>query len=148
MGAVQPESMLTCHTAQPLTNVYKTVIPGLIRQNITRILVLSTPSYRAEPDTDSFKWKLGIWSIRTFCPGAYQELVSIGKSISSFSIDGVRWTVFLVGGLTNGAEGPVKSTYVGSAEDFFGLVELVWRGGCWTRVVENKWVAGAPYICN
>lgn len=140
---------LTCHTTQPLTNGYKTLIPRLLRQNITRILVLSTPSYRSEPDTDSFEWKVGIWTIRTFCPGAYQEVTGIGEFVSSLRIaDGVRWTVFRVGGLTNGAEEPVKSTYVGSGEDGFWISRASVARWVLEEVIENKWVGRTPYICN
>ncbi|ODM19690.1 hypothetical protein SI65_04676 [Aspergillus cristatus] len=136
-------------TGTPLTNGYKTLIPRLLRQNITRILVLSTPSYRSEPDTDSFKWKLGIWTIKIFCPKAYQEVTGIGEFVSSLCVaDGVRWTVFRVGGLTNGAEESVKSTYVGSGEDGFWISRASVARWVLEEVIENKWVGRTPYICN
>ncbi|KAI9927724.1 hypothetical protein MW887_002576 [Aspergillus wentii] len=94
----------------PLTNGYKALIPKLSSQNITRLLILCTPSYTCDSDTPSFLWRLGAWTMKTFSPGQYREMVSVGVYLTSLS-DTVQWTLFRVGGLTNGAEEPVEATF-------------------------------------
>lgn len=76
-------------------------------------------------------------------------MTGVGEFVSSLSVDeGVRWTIFRVGGLTNGAEGPVKATYPGSGEDGLYISRRSVARWVLEEVVQGKWVGGTPYVCN
>ncbi|XHG09589.1 hypothetical protein AWENTII_012637 [Aspergillus wentii] len=131
----------------PLTNGYKALIPKLSSQNITRLLILCTPSYTCDSDTPSFLWRLGAWTMKTFSPGQYREMVSVGVYLTSLS-DTVQWTLFRVGGLTNGAEEPVEATYLGSGRDKMWIGRGSVARWVLDEAIRRDWVGRGPYICN
>lgn len=86
-----------------------------------------------------------------FSPGQHREMIGIGEFVSSLPVDngnGVRWTLFRVGGLTNGPEGPVKSTYLGSGEDGTWVSRASVARWVLEEAIDDNWVGAMPYICS
>lgn len=84
-----------------------------------------------------------------FRPGQYAEMIGVGEYVSSLSVDeGVRWTLFRIGLLTDGQAGEVEATHLGSGKD--GM--WIGRGSVarWVldEVIGEKFVGRMPYICN
>jgi hypothetical protein len=132
-----------------LTNGYKLLIPKLASQNITRVLILCTPSFRDVSDIETWKWRIGEWTMKFLSPGQYHEMVGVGKAISSSSkMDGRQWGLFRVGGLTNGEEAPVSATYLGSGMDKTWISRASVARWVLDEATEGNWVGRVPYICN
>ncbi|KAF7591034.1 hypothetical protein BBP40_002052 [Aspergillus hancockii] len=133
----------------PLTAGYKALIPKLIDNNFKRILILCTPSYHDPLDAITLKWRLGACFMRLFSPGQYQEMRGIGEYVSSLPTeDGTQWTCFRVGGLTDGEQGPVKATYLGSGDDGTWISRSSVATWILDETVREQWFAKAPYICH
>lgn len=81
--------------------------------------------------------------------GQYWEMMAVGKYITSLSVDsGVRWTLFRVGGLTNGKQSPVETTVLGSGKDSMWISRASVARWVLDEAVEENWVREMPYICN
>ncbi|KAJ5414332.1 hypothetical protein N7509_000959 [Penicillium cosmopolitanum] len=99
-----------------LTNGYRALIPKLVSQGIKRVLVLCTPSYKGTSDVASFKWRLGEWTMKAIpsTRGQYGEMIHVGAYITTLPAeDGIKWTLFRVGGLTNGEDAPSERNFLG-----------------------------------
>ncbi|KNG91364.1 hypothetical protein ANOM_000477 [Aspergillus nomiae NRRL 13137] len=133
----------------PLTLGYKALVPRLVDRHFKRIIILCTPSYHDPSDTIIFKWRLGAWFMRLFSNGQYREMVGIGEFIASLPVDGpVQWTLFRVGGLTNGEEAPVKATFLGSGDDGTWISRASVATWALDEITREQWLGKAPYICN
>ncbi|KAJ5355822.1 hypothetical protein N7517_010431 [Penicillium concentricum] len=133
----------------PLADGYKLLIPNLASQNITRVLILCTPSFRDESDIITWKWWTGEWFMKIFSSGQYREMLGVGKAVSSSSnIDGIQWGLFRVGGLTTGKEEPVHATHLGSGVDNTWISRASVARWVLNEAIEGKWVGRMPYICN
>ncbi|CAI7579694.1 unnamed protein product [Penicillium bialowiezense] len=99
----------------PLADGYKLMIPKLASHNISRVLILSTPSFRDQIDIETWKWRSGSWFMKMFFPDGYREMVSVGDTVSSS--EGIQWGIFRVGGLTNGEEAPVEATWMPPSQE-------------------------------
>lgn len=89
--------------------------------------------------------------MKLFSSAQYQEMVSVGKAISSLSdtnTDGIQWGIFRIGGLTNKEEAPVNATYLGSGLDNTWISRASVARWVLNEVVERNWVGKMPYICN
>lgn len=76
-------------------------------------------------------------------------MVSVGEYVSSLSVDeGVQWTLFRVGLLTNGEEVQVEATHLGSGQDAMWVSRASVAGWVLDEVIEGKFVGKMPYICN
>ena len=134
---------------QPITTGYRALFPKLLANNVERLLVLCTPSFRCESDATSLKWWLGRGTIKLFSPGQYQEMIGIGEAVTALDVnDRAHWTLFRVGGLTDAEETPVKATYLGSGEDGTWISRASVARWVLDEAKEGKWVGGIPYICN
>ncbi|KAJ5757621.1 uncharacterized protein N7511_006315 [Penicillium nucicola] len=131
----------------PLADGYKILVPKLASQNINRVLILCTPSFRDKSDIETFKWRCGGWFMKLFSAGQYQEMIAIGKTISTSSED-IQWGLFRVGGLTNGEEAPVEATHLGSGLDKTWISRSSVARWVFNEAIEGKWVGKLPYICN
>ncbi|KGO43868.1 hypothetical protein PEX1_047440 [Penicillium expansum] len=133
----------------PLADGYKLLIPKLASQNITRVLILCTPSFRGESDVVTWKWRTGEWFMKMFSSGQYQEMIGVGTAVSSLSDkDGIQWGLFRVGGLINGNEAPVDATYLGSGVDNTWISRASVARWVLDEAIQGKWVGRMPYICN
>ncbi|KAJ1714582.1 hypothetical protein NYO67_3252 [Aspergillus flavus] len=132
----------------PLTLGYKALVPRLIDQNFKRILILCTPSYHDAADTITLKWQIGAWFMRLFSAGQHREMVGIGEYIASLPVDKrVQWTLFRVGGLTEGEEAPVKATSLGSGDDGTWISRASVATWVLDEIDGERWFGKAPYIC-
>ncbi|KAB8273920.1 hypothetical protein BDV30DRAFT_226267 [Aspergillus minisclerotigenes] len=131
----------------PLTLGYKALVPRLIEQNFKRILILCTPSYHDAADTITLKWQIGAWFMRLFSAGQYREMVGIGEYIASLPVGKrVQWTLFRVGGLTEGEEAPVKATSLGSGDDGTWISRASVATWALDEIDRERWLGKAPYI--
>lgn len=87
--------------------------------------------------------------MKAFSAGQYKEIVGVGEYVSSLSVDeGVRWTLFRVGLLTNGKEAAVEDTHLGSGKDVMWISRASVAAWVLDEVTEEKFVGKMPYICN
>ncbi|KAJ5984288.1 hypothetical protein N7481_006387, partial [Penicillium waksmanii] len=122
----------------PLTNGYRALIPKLVSQGIKRVLILCTPSYKE-------------WTIKAISStrGQYWEMISVGGYITSLlAEDGIKWTLFRVGGLTNGEMRLVEATFLGSGRDGMWISRASVAEWVMDEAIQEKWVREMPYICN
>jgi hypothetical protein len=87
--------------------------------------------------------------MKTFSHGQYAEMVGIGQDVSSLSVDeGVKWTLFRVGLLTDSEAGDIEATHLGSGKDGMWIS----RGGVARWVLDEanaeRFAGISPYICN
>ncbi|KAF3385251.1 hypothetical protein F1880_002015 [Penicillium rolfsii] len=105
----------------PVTNVMKLIFPMLVANNYKRAMILGTCSYPSPRDKGAFKWKLSVALIKIIGGSAYEEFRGLGEFVASQDTSQLRWTLFRVPFLTNGAEAPVTATYTGHDGDGFFL---------------------------
>lgn len=117
-------------------------------KGIKRALILCTPSFRRELDTPSFIWKVGSVFMKTFSSSQYWEMIGIGNCVVSQPVEELQWTLFRVGRLTEGPEGPVTATHLGSGKDNMSISRASIARWVLEEAVENRWVGQSPYICN
>lgn len=87
--------------------------------------------------------------LKTFSHGQYAEMVGIGQYVSSLSVDeGVKWTLFRVGLLTNAEEGDVVATHLGSGQDAMWISRASVAGWVLDEAIQGRFVGKMPYICN
>lgn len=112
-------------------------------------MVLGTCSYTAPQDKGGLKWKLCVALVKLIGGSAYEEFNGLGEFIASQDVNQLRWTMFRVPFLTNGAEGPVNATYTGSGDD--GLILSRKSMARWVLQEirdDSSWVGKAPTISN
>lgn len=86
--------------------------------------------------------------MKMFSHGQYAEMLGIGKFVTSLSVDEVKWTLFRVGLLTNGEEGNVEATHLGSGKDAMWISRASVAGWVLDEAVWGRFVGEMPYICN
>lgn len=81
--------------------------------------------------------------------GQYREMISVGEYITSLPAeDGVKWTLFRVGGLKNGEERAVQTTYLGSGRDAMWISRASVARWVLDESLKENCVGEMPYICN
>lgn len=87
--------------------------------------------------------------MKTFGHGQYAEMVGIGQYVSSLSVDeGVKWTLFRVGLLTNGGEMNVEATHLGSGQDAMWISRASVARWVLDEATQGRFVGKMPYISN
>ncbi|KAJ5623207.1 hypothetical protein N7490_011812 [Penicillium lividum] len=133
----------------PVTDAMKIIFPLLIENNYKRALVLGTCSYPAPEDKGGFKWKASVILIKIIGGSAYQEFNGLGSFVASQDVNQLKWTLFRVPFLGNGAEAPVKTTYTGSGEDGMFLSRKSIAAWVLAEMKEDsKWVGKTPVLSN
>lgn len=114
------------------------------------MLILCTPSFKGSYDVASLKWRVGEWTMKAFpsTRGQFDEMVSVGDYITSLSAEEAKWTLFRVGGLTNGESRPVEATFLGSGQDNMWISRASVAQWVMDEAIQDKWVGEMPYICN
>lgn len=127
----------------------KLIFPMLVANHYKRAMVLGTCSYPAPQDKGGLKWKLCVALVKLVGGSAYQEFRGLGEYIASQDLHQLRWTLFRVPFLTNGAEGAVNATYTGSGDDglFLSRKSLV-RWVLQEMCEDSSWTGKAPAISN
>ena len=62
--------------------------------------------------------------------------------------NGAKWSLFRVGGLTNGEQRPVKTTFLGSGSDGMWISRASVARWVLEEATQAKFVGEIPYICN
>lgn len=127
---------------------YQEFLPKIIENGIKRALILTTPSFPQPEDKGGLKWAASKAVVRAIGGSAYYEMIAIGDTVSAIPTDTLRWTLFRVGWLNNGAAQPVKATYTGSGEDSLGISRASIAQWVVDEITAEKFVGKAPYICN
>lgn len=127
---------------------YKEFLPKIIENGIKRALILTTPSFPRPEDKGGLKWAASKAVVRAIGGSAYYEMIAIGDTVSAIPTDTLRWTLFRVGWLNNGAAQPVKATYTGSGDDSLGISRASIAQWVVEEIAAEKFVGKAPYICN
>lgn len=87
--------------------------------------------------------------MKTFIHGQYAEMEGIGEYVSSLSVDeGVKWTLFRVGLLTNAEETNVEATHLGSGQDAMWISRASVAAWVLDEAIHERFVGKLPYICN
>jgi hypothetical protein len=127
----------------------KFIFPLLIDNNYKRALVLGTCSFPAPQDKGGLKWKVSIILVKIIGGSAYQEFNGLGSFVSSHDPKELKWTLFRVPFLGNGAEAPVKATFTGSGDDGMFLSRksiAVWVLAEMSE--DSTWIGKAPVLSN
>ncbi|KAK7711702.1 hypothetical protein SLS57_007995 [Botryosphaeria dothidea] len=134
----------------PITDCYATFLPRLAAHNITRALVLSTPSFPAPADASSTFWSFSRLTMQLFAKHMMEEMQGVGRAAQGLPVKSVRWTVFRVGGLKDSEEEgkEVVATFLGSGKDTMGVTRKSVAEWVLREAGEERWVGGCPYICN
>jgi hypothetical protein len=81
--------------------------------------------------------------------GQYGEMISVGEYVTSLPAeDDIKWTLFRVGGLTNGEKLPVEATFLGTGKDGMWISRASVAEWVMEEAIQEKWVRRIPYICN
>ncbi len=96
-----------------LSTGYVNIIAAMKKYNVKRIIAMGTASITDPEDKSVFKFRLLVSVVRSVIPGAYKEIIRIGKLIRNSSL---KWTLVRIPLLTNGkATGKIKAGYYGKA---------------------------------
>lgn len=129
-----------------LSDGYGNIIAAMKKYNVKRIIAMGTASVTDPEDKSVFKFRLLVSIVKSVIPGAYKEIVRIGKLIRNSSLD---WTLVRISLLTNGkATGKIKAGYYGMAP--LGLtISRANLAFFFVNQVEDKtYIQKAPAICN
>jgi NAD(P)-dependent dehydrogenase (short-subunit alcohol dehydrogenase family) len=132
----------------PITAGNKIIVPLLQKHRYTRILFLSTASYKVPQDRFSLLFSLVVWAVYLFVRGAYQEINGFTPLVASLPVDEVAWTVFRVPILKNGEAREVNAGFVGDKGvgvmlERKGLAEWVLK-----EMEEGEWIGKCPAVSN
>ncbi|PVH74505.1 NmrA family protein [Cadophora sp. DSE1049] len=98
----------------PFTDAYLLIFSLMKRLGVKRILAMGTPSITDPEDGFSIWAFLGVALIRILVYSAYKEIVGVGKLFETEATkDGLDWTIFRLGFLSDGAPQGSKAGYVG-----------------------------------
>ncbi|CZR50362.1 uncharacterized protein PAC_00234 [Phialocephala subalpina] len=122
---------------KPVTDCMKLIFPLLIANKFKRALVLGTCSFTAPEDKGALKWKASVVLVKMIGGTAFEEFKGLGEFVTSQDPQELKWTLFRVPFLGNGAAAPVSATYTGSGKDgLFISRKVLWLGCCrrWRRI--------------
>lgn len=80
--------------------------------------------------------------------GQFEEMISMGGYITSIPVEEAQWTLFRVGGLTNGGMRPIETTFLGSGRDGMWISRASVARWVMDEATQDKWVGEMPYVCN
>jgi hypothetical protein len=96
----------------------RSIIDSMEKNGVKRLIVTATPSYKDPNDKFQLGFALGIFMIRNFLKDSYQNIVEIGKQISSSNLE---WTLVRLPLLVSKpAKGKLNIGYTGD-----GKVKLI-----------------------
>lgn len=78
----------------------------------------------------------------------FNEMVSVGELVTLRSPADMTWTLFRVGGLTDGAEKDTTATMLGSGKDHVTISRESVAAWLLKEIKDSQWKLKAPYICN
>lgn len=127
----------------------KLLFPLLIQNSFHRALILGTCSFPSPSDKPSWKWSASIALIKLIGGSAYSEFRGLGEFVTSQDVDKIKWTLFRVPFLGNGAEKSVTATFAGSGKDGMFLSRKSIAAWVLSEMgEESEWVGEAPALCN
>lgn len=132
----------------PVTDGLKQLYPLLLENGFKRVLVLSTPSYTVPEDKGGLKWKGVVMLIKLIGGSAYEEITSFSALTASQPVDRLKWTIFRVPFLTNGAVADVTAGYTGDGNDSLTLSRKSMAKWVVQEIQDEKWVGKAPFLSN
>ena len=78
-----------------ITEFYERLFPLLpTESSVRRCMILSTASYKAPEDKESWKWGFGVWIVKMIGGSAYDEINGLSKLTASLSLEDIEWTLF------------------------------------------------------
>jgi hypothetical protein len=92
-------------------STYRLIVAAMKQHNITRIIAIATISIVDPKDKPSTLRKVLVSGLKIGQKTAYQEIIGIAKFFD-IEAQGVDWTICRVGGLANGSDETVVTTYV------------------------------------
>ncbi|KAK5798365.1 hypothetical protein VI817_004655 [Penicillium citrinum] len=118
----------------------------LVSQGVRRVLILCTPCFKGSYDVASFKWRIGGWTMKFFpsTRGQFEEMISMGGYITSIPVEEAQWTLFRVGGLTNGGMRPIETTFLGSGREGMWISRASVARWVMDEATQDKWVGEMP----
>ncbi|OJJ32867.1 hypothetical protein ASPWEDRAFT_137373 [Aspergillus wentii DTO 134E9] len=133
----------------PFTDAYQLIFSLMKRWEVKRILAMGTSSIPDEHDGFSIIAFLGVALIRIIANSVYKEIVGVGKIFETEATkDGLDWTIFRLGFLSNGAPQTPKVGYVGKD----GWVIKTQRADIATWLVDeveknnSEWIRKKPSV--
>lgn len=78
----------------------------------------------------------------------FKDFAGLGSWISTQPADLVKWTLFRIHNLTDGAAKPVVATYTGSGKDKTSVTRKSMVNWVLEEMMEGEWIGKTPMICN
>jgi hypothetical protein len=98
------------------TDAYRRIFRLMEAHGVSRILAMGTISIYEPEDGFSMVRSLLVWLVWAVAHRAWEDIVSIGRLFDEEATrDGLAWTIYRVGNLSNGKPGPVATGKVGDA---------------------------------
>ncbi|EIM22653.1 hypothetical protein WALSEDRAFT_68096 [Wallemia mellicola CBS 633.66] len=132
----------------PITDCYAKLLPLLASNGVHRAIMLCTPSFSQPEDSFSLLWSFGRVFMRLLHFTEFNEMVSVGELVTLRSPADMTWTLFRVGGLTDGAEKNTTATMLGSGKDHVTISRESVAAWLLKEIKDSQWKLKAPYICN
>ncbi|OCK85799.1 NAD(P)-binding protein [Lepidopterella palustris CBS 459.81] len=94
------------------TEPYKLVFKLMRQHGVKRILAMGTDSITDSKDKSSLVARLMVFVVWLLGRPTWQEIVNIGKTFDGAT--DLDWTIYRLGLVKNGPDGPAEATHVGS----------------------------------
>lgn len=129
-----------------LSDGYGNILAAMNKLNVKRIIAMGTASVTDPEDKSVFKFRLLVSVVKSVIPGAYKEIIRIGKLIRDSSL---KWTLVRIPLLTNGkATENIKAGYYGKAPLNLTLSRANLAFFFVNQVEDNTYIQKAPAISN
>ena len=129
----------------PVATGYGVILPIMKQVGVKRILLLGAASIVDENDRSSIKYQSLIWSLSTFVPKVYSDVVAIGEVIKTQG-DGLDWTIVRVPFLTNKDTTATIAGYVGDGKVGMTLSRRAFAAFMVGEIEKREWVHKCPML--
>jgi putative NADH-flavin reductase len=131
---------------QPLTHGMQAILAAMHSNDVRRLVISSTPSAADPNDLPDLQFKLLVAIIRTIMRPAYEEIVSVARTVRASELD---WTIVRVSLLNNQAgTGRIRAGYLGRRQVGTKLSRADLARFMLGQVQDNAWLRQALAISN
>jgi hypothetical protein len=137
-------------SGNPLEKVMIKIMETMKKEGVTRFITMGTPTITDPLDKNSYKYRLMVFSLKTFQPNIYNDMIAVGNLFKSGIYDDLEWTVGRICMLRSAPEptGRIHIGYVGDAEGSIFSERADWAKFILIEISEKKWIRKMPFITN
>jgi putative NADH-flavin reductase len=131
---------------QPLAHGMQAFLAAMHANGVRRLVISSTPSAADPNDLPDLQFKLLVAIIKTTMRPAYEEIVSVARTVRASELD---WTIVRVSMLNNQAgTGRIRAGYLGRRQVGTKLARSDLARFMLGQVQDGTWLRQAPAISN